>query len=254
MGCWICHHQVVSAVGEAVGTCSVCWIHACDDHGERLSGAKFKCAIETAKVRYASLVFASPATVPVGSGVATRQRIEIDFELNSWGTGSALWARSAPHRDYWRRRIQRVMRHARNDPNSPWFDARRFEPFPDPLESLAESEPDRAMLMELADLVGLVAWYLGLRLDEPYPSLATARDRAPAADAARPRSLPEHDERADPRLLALTWLFGLLRITPAEVVYLLRYYADTDDPRHTSPDWDLGGELYERLRTSPFLT
>jgi hypothetical protein len=158
MGCWICHHQVVSIVGEPVGTCSQCWIHACDDHSERPSGSKFQCAIETAKILYASLVFGSPAAVPMGASTAAGRGAQLAFD--GWGPGSRMWELSAQHREYWRRRIRRVLERAVADGHSPWFGR--------------ELPHDSAALTRLADLVGLVAWYLGLGAQEPYPSVRTA--------------------------------------------------------------------------------
>jgi hypothetical protein len=229
----------------------VCWIHTCDNHGERPAGSKFKCAVDTAKVRYASLVFGSPAVVPVGSTTAGQRRVQLDPDGQlapyGWGPGSRLWERSARHRRYWRGRIVRVLEQASYDPHSPWFDRLLHGP-------MLQLELGRGGLMALADLVGLVAWYLGLQLEEPFPSLQMARERVPARDPSEfDRSPDENFERTGADALVLAWLFDLLRITPAEVVYLLRYYADTDKRAETSPDWGLG-ELYEQVLTNPFLT
>jgi hypothetical protein len=241
MSCWICHHQVVSIVGETVGTCSQCWIHACDDHSERPSGSKFQCAIETAKILYASLVFGSPAAVPMGASTAAGRGAQLAFD--DWGPGSRMWELSAQHREYWRRRIRRVLERAVADGHSPWFGR--------------ELPHDSAALTKLADLAGLVAWYLGLGAQDPYPSVRTA-GRLMREGHAEPTDFAEFDTRqdepyersgADP--LVLAWLFDRLRITPAEVVYLLRYYAKTDEPRQTTADWGLG-VLYERMQQNPF--
>lgn len=246
MGCWICQHQVIATGGDAVGTCSQCWIHACDSHGERISGGKFQCAIETAQVLYADLVFSSPAAVPVGASAVRGDRLGLpsDLAVVGWNPNSRLWQRTAGHRAYWRERIGRVLRRASEDQFSPWFGRE----FPD----------DPRALRQLADLVGLVAWYLGLRPRIPYPSTTTAGEfmragHTPSADLDNEDSWPFLDDgypRLDPSVLA--WLFARLRITPAEVVYLLRYYADTEEPYETAPDWGLG-PLHERLLQDPFL-
>jgi hypothetical protein len=217
VGCWICQHQVTPQSVEAVGTCSDCWIHACDDHGERLSGGKFRCAVNTAKVSYSSLAFAAHDALPIGS--AALGKAPGMLVPDGLGPGSWLWALSAEHREYWRGRIADVLGQAEADPNSPWF--RREVPV------------DPPALVALADLVGLVAWYLGLRIDQRYPSLADAREITRA------------------EALALAWLFELLKITPAEVAYLLRYYADTIAVGETSTDWGFG-PLHESLLSSPF--
>jgi hypothetical protein len=246
VGCWICQHQVVSTGGEAVGTCSQCWIHACDTHGERLSGAKFQCAIETAQVLYADLVVSSPAAAPVGASALRGGPLGLqsDVTIAGWNPNSRLWQRTARHRAYWRERIERVLRRASGDHFSPWFGRE----FPD----------DRLALTQLADLVGLVAWYLGLGPRVPYPSTATAGEFMRAGHTS-PADLDNEDPwpypdngfpGLDPSVLA--WLFERLRITPAEVVYLLRYYADTEEPYELASDWGLG-PLHDRLLQDPFL-
>jgi len=78
--------------------------------------------------------------------------------------GSQLWERSATHREFWRERISNELEAAATDPHSPWFDR--------------ELPQDQQVLADLADLVGLVAWYLGLQVDEPYPSLDDVYGRA----------------------------------------------------------------------------
>lgn len=242
MGCWICRHQVVASVSDAVGTCSLCWIHACDDHGERQSGSKFECTIETAKVLYSSLVFSSPAAVPIGA--LAPSGLQPGLASDGWGPGSRMWEQSVPHREHWQLRIQQVLNLATADHNSPWFGR--------------EVPDDPVTLRRLADLVGLVAWYLGLRIHEPYPSFDTAmrlmrEGRTEPADFAMSPEQAEPYQRAGVDALALVWLFDRLQITPAEVVYLLRYYTESDIPAKTSSDWGLG-ILYQRLLATPFLS
>ena len=227
MGCWICRHQVNPRYGDPVGTCSDCWIHACDDHGERLAGAKFRCAVNTARISYANLVFADPDALPLGAalfgGKVAAARLP-----DGRGSDSALWQHSVAHRDFWRDRIELVLARASSDPNSPWFG----RPVP----------RDERTLIALADLIGLVAWYLGLAIGERYPSLADAHERI------RTRYDPER-----PAPFALAWLFDLLSITPAEIVYLLRYYyADIPEVAETDQYWGLGGRLYQFTLEYPF--
>jgi hypothetical protein len=222
MACWICMHQMHPTVSEAVGTCSDCWVHACDQHGERLANAKFRCAVNTARVRYDSLVFASAAALPLVVDAVPPPGAQLEPSY-AWGPASPLWRQSAAHRAFWRERIEQVLEQAIRDPHSPWFD-----------RELPRGED---VLNELADLVGLVAWYLGMKIDEQYPSLESARYLLGPGE---------------PNGVVLAWLFERLRITPAEVVYLLRYYAATTEPGETSADWGLG-ELYALVLTNPFL-
>jgi hypothetical protein len=220
MACWICAHQVNPTVSEDVGTCSDCWVHACDDHGERLASKKFRCAVTTGRIAYNSLAFASAAALPLGARAIPSLGTQPE-PPDARERVSQLWSQSAEHRQYWRERIGSVLQRAVQDSHSPWFERR-----------LPQSED---VLIELADLVGVVAWYLGLKVNEPYPSLESAH------------------RLAGPGVDVLAWLFERLRITPAEVVYLLRYYADTIEPGETNADWGLGDQLSALVQTNPFL-
>jgi hypothetical protein len=214
MACWICAHHAPSVVTRDVGTCVECGIHACDDHGERLASDKFRCAINTAKILYTSLTFAHPVATPLApAGLQA---------TGPFRPGPLISQRSAEHRHHWREHLPRVLPFAAQDPHSPWYQR--------------DVDFDEPTMKALADLVGLVAWYLGLAPSQPFPS----RSNAAALD-----------ETDDPRL-AIARLMQWLNVTPAEVVYLLRYYSEATIPQDTEPDWGLGDDLWAYLRENPF--